>query len=105
MMNLEMNKSSGYFTSCYENDEYVGELVHVHPEQSCAGPGCAIHARPSNHALMLAPLVWREDRSPQILERMCTHGIGHPDFDSAAYFDSIGQATLKVHGCDGCCRS
>jgi hypothetical protein len=52
-----------------------------------------------------APLVWREDRSPQILERMCTHGIGHPDFDSAAYLDSIGQATLKVHGCDGCCRS
>ncbi len=105
MMYLEMNKSTGFFTSCFENNEYVGELVHVHPERACDGRSCAIHARPSNHPLFLAPMVWREDRSPQILERLCTHGIGHPDFDSAAYLISVGQAELNVHGCDGCCRS
>ena len=44
---------------------------------------------------------WREDRG--ILERLCMHGIGHPDRDSALYLESIGKSEENVHGCDGCC--
>lgn len=38
---------------------------------------------------------WRADR--RIMERLCKHGIGHPDPDSR---DPDG-----THGCDGCCIS
>jgi hypothetical protein len=41
---------------------------------------------------------WRGDRD--MMERICTHGIGHPDPDDFRIrmgFDS------GVHGCDGCC--
>ena len=102
-MRLELNPNTGFFTSGYEGDTYVGELIRVHPEAACAGRGCAIHAHPSAHALWLAPMNWREDRVPQILERICMHGIGHPDRDSADYLESIGQGRLNRHGCDGCC--
>lgn len=76
-------------------------LRNVHDPAVCEGRGCAIHNRPSDHALAEATLNWREDRG--ILERICMHGVGHPDADSAAYLESIGQGAQNVHGCDGCC--
>ena len=78
-------------------------LRMVHDPADCAGRGCAIHDRPSGHALRNAPLNWREDRG--ILERICSHGIGHPDEDSARYLESIGHGVQNVHGCChlGCC--
>ena len=33
----------------------------------------------------------------RIMERICPHGVGHPDPD-----DVLNQD--RVHGCDGCCR-
>jgi len=47
-------------------------------------------------------LNWRSDR--RLMERVCPHGIGHPDPDDVAYRVSRGEpATVAVHGCDGCC--
>jgi len=76
-------------------------MRNVHDAKLCEGRGCAIHNHPSDHALKNAPMLWREDRG--ILERICQHGVGHPDYDSAIYLASIGQEVENVHGCDGCC--
>lgn len=82
-------------------DKY-GELTNVHSPRACADAlGCGIHNRPSNHALKDAKMLWRNDRG--ILERLCEHGVGHPDADSAAYLASIGRSNDNIHGCDGCC--
>lgn len=74
----------------------TGKVVRVHPKTQCAGEWCSIH-NPSDHPLKDAPQIWREDR--RIMERVCQHGVGHPDPDCIyAQHDSI-------HGCDGCCFS
>jgi len=67
---------------------------HHLPHVCCDGP-CPIHA-PSDHHMRAWPLHWRADR--HIAERVCPHGIGHPDPD---------QLLLDggVHGCDGCCKN
>lgn len=78
-------------------------LGNVHSGWACEGRGCAIHSHPSDHRLNAAPLNWREDRG--ILERICKHGVGHPDHDAATYLVSIGQGFENIHGCDGCCAS
>ena len=78
-----------------------GRMTNVHDPANCEGRGCAIHNHPSDHPLKDATLNWRQDRG--ILERICKHGVGHPDMDSASYLDSIGQGFQNVHGCDGCC--
>ena len=69
---------------------------------ACWENGCVIH-NPSKNAMSDFPLNWREDRG--IMERICPHGVGHPDFDSAAYFDRNGMSHMNVHGCCsyGCC--
>lgn len=103
-MILKQNSNTGYWTSCHTAEgEYVGELRNTHFPQACAGPrGCAIHNKPTNHALKEATLYWREDRG--ILERICEHNVGHPDHDSALYLESIGDEAENVHTCDGCCN-
>lgn len=73
----------------------------THTPDKCEGRPCAIHNRPSDHPLKDAPMYWRVDRG--ILERICDHGVGHPDADSANYLESIGKNYENVHGCDGCC--
>ena len=43
-------------------------------------------------------------RMSGLTERVCAHGVGHPDPDSLAWFDRIKpDHSLDVHGCDGCC--
>lgn len=76
-----------------------GVLVNVHPERLCEGRPCCIH-HPSDHALKDAPLNWRGDR--RIMERICEHGVGHPDPDDGAYRASQGDEDM-THACDGCC--
>jgi hypothetical protein len=104
IMLLTQNEN-GMFVRCVnKNGDSIGELRNVHPISACSSAdGCAIHNRPSQHALVNAPLNWREDRN--ILERICVHGIGHPDHDSAKYLISVGMDYENVHGCDGCCGS
>jgi len=48
------------------------------------------------------PQHWRSDRA--IMERICPHGIGHPDPDEYKLNGKSGWAEA-VHGCDGCCTS
>jgi len=75
-------------------------LTNVHNRKLCEGQGCAIH-HPSDHHMKDWPLNWRGDR--RIMERICIHGVGHPDPDDQAYLHSIGRTGEGVHGCDLCC--
>lgn len=72
----------------------------THGPEKCAGRACVIHA-PSDHHMREWRTNWRSDR--QLMERMCPHGVGHPDPDDLAYQLSIGRKHAGVHGCDGCC--
>lgn len=44
------------------------------------------------------------------MERICPHGIGHPDPDDIAFKRNrprFGEDMAKadsIHGCDGCCQ-
>lgn len=72
-----------------------------HPRDCAEQPwGCWVH-RPLPHPLTGAPVVWRADR--EIAERICSHGIGHPDPQGAAYVWQSRDVDVTRHGCDGCC--
>jgi hypothetical protein len=99
-------------------------LVKVHPRTACAGRGlpCVIHS-PSEHHMREWPLNWRSDT--RVMERVCPHGVGHPDPDHMTYVRSLTPEHLcpdqqrpydtarlciyphlesqGIHGCDGCC--
>ncbi len=81
----------------------TGEVLHnVHAAPQCAGRPCVIH-RPSAHGMRDFPTHWRSDRG--IMERICPHGVGHPDPDDQAYLRRVQGDKYDggVHGCDGCC--
>lgn len=77
------------------------ELVGVHDSDRCAGEVCVIHNQ-TDHHMRSWRLIWRDDRA--IFERICPHGIGHPDPDQYPFWKRTGQMVEAVHGCDGCCR-
>jgi hypothetical protein len=78
----------------------VAVLENVHLPASCEGEFCVIH-NPSEHHMRSWPLVWRDDKG--VMERMCAHGVGHPDPDDAAFQARVGRGSLNIHGCDVCC--
>jgi hypothetical protein len=78
----------------------TGQLMWVHNPANCSGQACVFH-NPSKHGMNDWPVNVRESN---LIERMCDHGIGHPDPDSVAYFDRMNQRGFDVHGCDGCCH-
>jgi hypothetical protein len=73
-------------------DDYNQLIVNVHRPNQCRNDYCTIH-NPSRHPMSDFPQRWRQDK--KVMERMCPHGIGHPDPDDIALD--------KVHACDGCC--
>jgi len=85
-----------------------GSLI-VHKAESCKlfDFACCVH-NPSDHPLATAQLNWRSDRD--LMERICSHGIGHPDPDDIAFRRWVlakpaeWVSAQAVHGCDGCCR-
>ncbi len=77
----------------------TGQILWTHTSEQCQFP-CPIHY-PSYHALSHRPTHWRNDRG--IMERICEHGVGHPDPDDIKVRE--GDWTEGVHGCDGCCSS
>lgn len=82
-----------------------GQVVYgVHARYHCRGERCSIH-NPTAHPMAAWRQNWRSDR--KIMERICQHGIGHPDPDHLAFVRSrvgpIGGNASGVHGCDGCC--
>lgn len=80
-------------------------LTGVHPAALCEGHPCSIH-HPSNHHMTEWPQNWRDDRN--LMERVCQHGIGHPDPDHLAFIRRAAgpdkAAGEAIHGCDGCCH-
>jgi len=71
--------------------------IWAHPASVCAGQYCTIHNR-SNHSMRSFPQQCRSDRA--IMERICPHGVGHPDPDEYKLLLSTYEG---IHGCDGCC--
>lgn len=71
-------------------------IISVHDDSSCAGRPCTIHNR-SDHSMRGFKQHWRSDRG--IMERICPHGVGHPDPDSPWALDDL----MWIHACDGCC--
>lgn len=71
----------------------------------CRKFGCCIH-NPTDHHMRGFALNWRSDR--QLMERICPHGVGHPDPDHLAWVRRTkgknSDIMDRVHGCDGCCH-
>lgn len=76
-------------------------LTNVHPlTMDCITEGCVIHNPSDPHQDW--PTHWRYDR--HIMERICPHGIGHPDRDDTNFRKRHGMDDADgIHGCDGCC--
>jgi len=53
-------------------------------------------------------MVWRRlRRASGLLEHLCPHGVGHPDYESAKKIATELGHDVKywlIHGCDGCCK-
>lgn len=88
--------SKGPIALTHLEHNYEQRLYGVHPPSACAGGTCPFHLR-SNHSLRGFPQVWHGDR--ETVDRLCSHGYGHPDPDSPWHRDS----EKWNHECDGCC--
>jgi hypothetical protein len=80
----------------------VGQNIVVHARNAGCDEQCVIH-NPSDHVMKDFPTNWRADRG--LMERMCPHGVGHPDPDDLAFKLKVDPEATHwgVHGCDGCC--
>ena len=63
--------------------------------------------KPSDHKMEDWPINIRLDAFARgLCERLCPHGVGHPDPDSLQYMMVMTRRkSWGVHGCDGCCGS
>lgn len=82
----------------YNQLENSDTQLWTHRREECAGENCTIHNR-SQHPMRSFEQHWRADRA--IMERICPHGIGHPDPDDYRLATGADNGT---HGCDGCCN-
>lgn len=64
------------------------------------GNACVLH-NPTDHHMREWTLIFRPDKQ-FLAERICEHGVGHPDPDSLARYLKNGQDHMAIHGCDGC---
>ena len=83
-----------------------GQKILAHDESVCAGQeACCIH-KPSDHHMKNWKMYWRDDT--KVMERICEHGVGHPDPDHLAHARQSLRLDERewdsIHGCDGCCR-
>lgn len=83
-----------------------GERVIAHDLEKCSGQeACCIH-KPSQHHMRNWPQHWRNDT--RVMERLCEHGVGHPDPDHLTYQRQFLRLDERewdsIHGCDGCCN-
>lgn len=80
----------------------VGQNIVVHARNAGCEERCVIH-NPSDHVMKDFPTNWRADRG--LMERICPHGVGHPDPDDLAFKKTVDPDAKHwgVHGCDGCC--
>lgn len=81
-----------------------GQMMYAHSADRCEGKPCCIH-NPSDHHMVEWHQFWRDDVSK--MERICPHGIGHPDPDDLMFRLSIDYESaewVSTHACDGCCK-
>jgi len=83
--------------SNYMQLENTDNFMYCHDYGTCVEEYCTLHER-SNHSMREFPQHWRGDRG--IMERICTHGIGHPDPDDYRFLNGEDDG---IHGCCGCC--
>lgn len=76
--------------------EHTTTRLRVHSPGLCALESCTVHNR-SNHSMRIFPQHWRWDT--HIMERICPHGVGHPDPDNPW----VEGDFRWIHSCDGCC--
>jgi len=82
----------------YARLEHTQIDLRVHEKDECQIPeACTIHHRTDHHMRSFKQF-YRFDRG--IMERICTHGIGHPDPDDISIIRKVDDG---VHNCDGCC--
>ena len=105
---LDPDTGEARFAELDENG-YATRHLRTHEETAdCHEHGCVAHSPTpvsASNPLGDAPYNWRGDRYPPIMERICPHGIGHPDVDQANYNTRNGLEYENIHGCDGCCVS
>jgi hypothetical protein len=77
--------------------EHSTVVLIAHNAGDCMGDVCSLHKR-SDHLMRGFEQSWRSDRG--IMERICIHGVGHPDPDD---YKCMNDEYERVHGCDGCC--
>lgn len=106
----DMSEDAAFLGRWERNEELD---LWVHAAGTCLGSNCCIH-NPSDHPLKDAPKNWRSDRG--LMERICEHGVGHPDPDDLAYhrfveansdYDEDESSWRGVHGCcaERCCST
>lgn len=107
-------KAIGYIPDGFfdenENTYYTGTgqiLAGCHQWEEACEDGCVIHKQ-LDHPMKGQRTHWRGDR--QMMERICRHGIGHPDPFQVKYWQRTltpeQVAVEMVHGCCGdkeCC--
>jgi hypothetical protein len=98
--NEENNTWTGSMTEPVFGASIGVQTMRVHARKDCAGRHCVFH-NPSEHHMRAWGLHFRADRYQ--MERVCPHGVGHPDPDDLAYHVMVGRSEAGIHGCDGCC--
>lgn len=88
-------------------DSYGTRMKHIHPQtEDCTRRGCVVHC-PSDHHMKDWPLLARYRWGGLFMERICEHGVGHPDPDHMSWYNQAygpkAASYEEVHGCCGCC--
>jgi len=73
------------------------QLLSHEPDECQSTDVCTIHNRTEHHMREFKQF-YRFERG--IMERICSHGIGHPDPDDHKIITGSDDGE---HGCDGCC--
>lgn len=76
-------------------------MLDVHANSpECQEHGCPIH-NPSDRAVAIGTTHYNTER--QRMDRVCEHGLAHPDPDSQDWRERHFGDRDDEHDCDGCC--
>lgn len=76
---------------------------NIHPvNPGCITEGCMVHNPEVDWVGNREGWAYYP-RADGRMERLCRHGVGHPDPDASNFLERTRGAWVWVHGCDGCC--